>query len=371
MVHEADGIHVFWHSDVLLHDAGSAVLEAPASPLLEVAEPHVEGPDRVRNMRSILERGPLAPRLSWHAGRRARPKELHKFHSPEYVAELQAAEAAGGRWFSGTTYFGGNSFKPACTAAGTALSAMSYVMDGHADIAYALVRPPGHHAAPETADGYCFFNNTALAAQLALDRGARRVAIIDWDVHHGNGTQEGFYERDDVFTISIHMDHGAWGPTHPQTGKANEVGRGRGLGFNLNVPLPMGTGDAGYAQAMEEVVRPAIDEFGPDMIVVANGQDASQFDPNGRQLLSMAGFRELGAEARALADAHTGGRLVLVQEGGYQMSYAAFCLHASLEGVLGIGPMLDDPIAYLSDSVGFSRDAITNVLETRSKLLHG
>jgi acetoin utilization deacetylase AcuC-like enzyme len=360
MVHESDLVHVFWHPDVLLHDAGNAVLEAPASPLLEVAEPHVEGPDRIRNMRSILERGPMAPHLSWHAGRHARTDELLAFHSSEYVAELQAAAEAGGRRFTSTTYFGADSFGPASAAAGTALSAMAHVMDGQARLAYALVRPPGHHAGPDSPDGYCFFNNTALAAQLALDRGARRVAIIDWDVHHGNGSQEGFYERDDVLTVSLHMDHGSWGPSHPQTGKTEEVGRGRGLGFNLNVPLPMGIGDVGYVQAMRDVVRPAINKFRPDLIVVANGQDASQFDPNGRQLLTMAGFRALGVAARALADTHTGGRLVLIQEGGYQLSYAAFCLHACLEGVLGVGPLLDDPIAYLSDSISDSRDAIAN-----------
>ena len=161
------------------------------------------------------------------------------------------------------------SLDAARAAAGTARAAIDQVMAGEGDVAYALVRPPGHHAAPGVADGYCFLNNTALCAQRARDAGAARVAVIDWNVHHGNGTQEGFYERDDVLTVSLHMDHGAWGPSHPQTGKADEIGRGRGRGFNLNVPLPMGSGDEGYARVFEELVVPAVDNFGPEMIVVA------------------------------------------------------------------------------------------------------
>jgi len=360
----ADSIDVFWHPGVLEHDTGRGVFEAPPSPLMAVNEPHPENADRVRNIHAVLERGPLKDRIRWHEGRHATIAELMGFHKKAYIDALRAADRAGGKRFTESSPFARGSFDASRAAAGTALAAMAHLMDGKGRIAYALVRPPGHHAAPEVADGYCFFNNTALAAQLALDRGVHRVAVIDWDVHHGNGTQEGFYQRDDVLTVSLHMDHGPWGPSHPQTGGADEVGRGRGKGFNLNVPLPMGTGDEGYDLAMGELVVPAVDAFRPGMLIVAAGQDASQFDPNGRQLLTMAGFRRLGRHARVLADRHSDGRLLLIQEGGYGLTYTALCVHATLEGVLGAAPRIEDPLAFLPDDPAPARAAIEAVRKT-------
>ncbi len=362
-------IDVFWHPAVLKHDTGSGVFDEVASPLLAVEERHPENAARLENMHAILQRGPLAPRLQWHEGRLADSEELLAFHTSAYVAELRAADETGGRRLTKTTPVAPGSFDACRAAAGTALAAMAHVMDGRGRIAYALVRPPGHHAAPAQADGYCLFNQVALAVELARAGGAARVAVIDWDVHHGNGTQEGFYARDDVLTVSLHMDHGAWGPSHPQTGQADEIGRGRGVGFNLNLPLPMGTGDGGYERAMEEIVVPAVDAFAPDMLVVAAGQDANQYDPNGRQLLSMEGFRRLGHQARALADRHTGGRLCLVQEGGYALSYSAFCLHATLEGVLGVGPLLDDTMGFYPEDADRARTAIAAIREARATAL--
>jgi acetoin utilization deacetylase AcuC-like enzyme len=190
------------------------------------------------------------------------------------------------------------------------------------------------------------------------------VAVIDWDVHHGNGTQEAFYSRDDVLTVSMHMRHGAWGPSHPQTGAPVELGRGAGEGFNVNVELPLGTGDAGYVAAFDEIVEPVVDAYVPGLILVGCGQDANQFDPNGRQCVTMAGFHRLGQAARRLADRWCGGRLVLVQEGGYARSYSAFCLHATLEGVLGLEPALEDPCAWMPDDPEPARSAIERVRAT-------
>jgi acetoin utilization deacetylase AcuC-like enzyme len=223
------------------------------------------------------------------------------------------------------------------------------------------VRPPGHHAQPDRADGFCLFNNTALAAERARLAGAERVAVIDWDVHHGNGTQACFYVRRDVLTISLHMPHGAWGPTHAQTGSAFELGDGDALGFNVNVELPLGTGDRGYAQAMRELVVPIVDQYEPDMLVLAVGQDASQFDPSGRQCLSMEGFRRVGEAAGELAARHTGGRAILVQEGGYAPAYSAYCLHATLAGLLGRPLELAETSAYLPDDPRTARPGIDAV----------
>ncbi len=369
---KTETLHVFWHPNVLKHNMGMAAFEIPPYPFLAVAEKHTEGPDRVRNMLSILKDGPLAKRIKWHKGRTATRAELLTFHTPGFLADLERVTKSKGRgkWYTRTTLFTPHSYGPVKVAAGTAIAAMDHMLNGKAKLTYALVRPPGHHASPDTADGYCFLNNTALAAQRAVERGAKRVVILDWDVHHGNGTQEGFYHRDDVLTVSFHMDHGAWHPKfHPQTGKADEVGKGRGKGFNLNVPLPMGTSDSGYLKAMREIVVPAVNAYKPEVILVANGQDANQFDPNGRQLVTMAGFRALAEEARKLAQKHTGGRLVAVQEGGYQVTYAALCMHATLEGFLGTGPLLKDEIAFYPDEVGHAAPAIAAIKKTRGKML--
>jgi acetoin utilization deacetylase AcuC-like enzyme len=247
-------------------------------------------------------------------------------------------------------------------AASAAMQAAQAAMARPALPTYALVRPPGHHAQPASADGYCFLNNAALAAETALRRGAQRVGIIDLDVHHGNGTQECFWGRPDVVTISLHMRHGSWGPHHPQTGAPDEIGDGDGAGRNVNVELPVGTGDEGYRRTWSRIVEPLLGTFEPGLLVIACGQDASQYDPNGRMCVSMEGFRDLGAAARRLADEYCDGRLVLVQEGGYGRTYSAFCMHATLEGVLGTGPLLDDPLAYLPDDRDRGDAAIDAVL---------
>jgi acetoin utilization deacetylase AcuC-like enzyme len=342
-------LDVFWHDDVLLHDTGSGVFEQPPSPFLAESELHPENTNRLLNMKAILERGPLAKHVRWRAGRRAKGSELELVHDPEYVQSIREFSARGGGILTWSTPMSERSWGAALAAAGTTLAAADAVLAGDGKVAYALVRPPGHHAQPTRADGYCLFSNLALAAERARRSGIDRVAILDWDVHHGNGTQECFYERNEVLTISIHMRHGAWGANHPQTGAPDEVGRAEGAGFNVNVELPPGTGDSGYLRAMKDVVSPVVDSFEPELLLVACGQDANQFDPNGRQCVTMDGFRRLGEAARDLAERHCDGRIVLSQEGGYARTYSALCLHATLAGVLGVDPELADPCAYLPD----------------------
>ena len=355
-------IDLFWHDDVLRHDTGSGLFEQPPSPLLAEQELHPENAVRIRNMKAVLERGPLAERIRRREGRHATVEELELVHDTAYVESIRRFCREGGilTW---STPVGEGSWDAALAAAGTTLAACEAVLAGETDVAYALVRPPGHHAQPAQADGYCLFSNVALAAEHARRSGVGRVAILDWDVHHGNGTQECFYDRDDVLTVSLHMRHGAWSDAHPQTGAPDEVGRGAGEGFNVNLELPPGTGDGGYLRAFEQVVAPIVDAFAPGLVLVACGQDANQFDPNGRQCVSMEGFRRLGEATRALAAVHSAGRIVLGQEGGYARSYSAYCLHATLAGVLGAEPGLDDPCAYLPDDPGHADDAIASVRE--------
>ena len=343
---------VFWHPDVLLHDTGEGVFEAPPSSLIGSSEAHPESAPRILNMKSILDRGPLASALEWAPVPLHGEDELELVHTAAYLDDVRRSAAAGGRRFTATTVLGPRSWPALVAAASAAMEAARAASVQPGVPAYALVRPPGHHAQPERADGYCFLNNAALAAETALRAGAERVAIVDIDVHHGNGTQECFWSRPDVLTISLHMPHGSWGPSHPQTGAVSELGVGAGEGFNLNLPLPYGTGDAGYGRAMREVVAPLVTRYEPDVLIGAIGQDASQFDPNGRQTLSMDGFRTIGELLRSLADRCSAGRLALVQEGGYAVTYAAFCLHATLAGALGVPTGIDDPLAYLPDDGG-------------------
>ncbi|XP_039028290.1 histone deacetylase 8 isoform X2 [Hibiscus syriacus] len=328
-------INVFWHEGMLSHDTGKGVFDTGMDPgFLEVLEKHPENSDRVRNMVSILRKGPISPYISWLPGTPATIPQLLSFHSQ----------------------------------AGTTLSAMKFILDGHGELAYALVRPPGHHAQPTRADGYCFFNNAGLAVQLALDSGCKRVSVVDIDVHYGNGTAEGFYRSDKVLTVSLHMNHGSWGPSHPQNGTVDELGEGEGFGYNLNIPLPNGTGDKGYGYAMTELVIPAVEKFEPDMMVLVIGQDSSAFDPNGRQCLTMDGYREIGQTVRRLADKHCGGRLLIVQEGGYHITYSAYCVHATLEGVLNLPfPLLSDPIAYYPEDEAFAVKVIEAIKQFQMK----
>ena len=362
-------ISVFWHDDALLHDTGTGLWEHGPDALLDVPELHPENHERIRNMRSVLMRGPLADLLEFRPGRHASEDELATIHDPEYVASVRRIIASGaGRLEDGNTVVSEHSWRAATAAAGTALEATDAVLSGAVAVAYALVRPPGHHAQPAQADGYCLFNNAALAAERARRAGLDRVAVVDWDVHHGNGTQECFYDRSDVLTVSLHMRTGLWGPTHRQSGSPEEVGGGDGQGYNVNVELPIGSGDQAYELAMRAIVAPVLAQFRPQLIVGAVGQDASGFDPNGRQNVSMDGFRTigrvLGDAARELCD----GRLVLVQEGGYARTYAAYCLHATLEGVLGLDePLLDEVLAYIPDDFSRARESVEAVQSAVSR----
>ncbi|MGH3033071.1 MAG: hypothetical protein ACRDON_00760, partial [Gaiellaceae bacterium] len=203
-----DRLHVFWHDDALLHNTGSGVFEHPPSALMAEPELHPENAVRIRNMKSILERGPLAEHVGWREGRHASHEELELVHDPRYVESIREFCSHGGGTITWSTTVSERSWEAALAAAGTTIAAAEAVLAGEAQTAYALVRPPGHHAQPAQADGYCLFSNVALAAEHARRAGVERIAVLDWDVHHGNGTQECFYDRADVLTVSLHMRHG-------------------------------------------------------------------------------------------------------------------------------------------------------------------
>ncbi|MEM8631252.1 MAG: class II histone deacetylase, partial [Pseudomonadota bacterium] len=223
-----------------------------------------------------------------------------------------------------------------------AKEALFSVLRGDHANAYALSRPPGHHCLPEWPNGFCLLANIAIAIEAAQTAGlAGRFAVIDWDVHHGNGTEAIFYDRADVLTISVHQER-----NYPlDTGDAGDRGSGEGLGANLNIPLPPGTGHKGYLDAMERLVLPALTAFKPDVILVACGFDASAFDPLSRMLATSETFRLLTRRTMAAATDLCAGKLVLVHEGGYSEMHVPFCGHAVLEEMSGSQHCAPDPMA--------------------------
>jgi acetoin utilization deacetylase AcuC-like enzyme len=365
-----DRLAVFFDAQVFEHDTGYGLFEAPPSPYLAIPERHPENGERVRNMESVLRKGPIAEALDWHSAEPAPDDALRLFHDSAYLDQLAAIAPEDSCRKTRSTVMGPGSWAILKIATGLTIAAAEHVWQGKGTTAYAMTRPPGHHAQPAMADGYCFINHIGVAIEALRQKGLGRAAVIDWDVHHGNGTQEGFYADPNVLTISMHMDHGPWGPSHVQTGRSDEVGMGPGKGVNLNVPLPFGSGNRAYLAAFDEIVAPEVWRFAPEILFIAAGQDANQFDPNGRQIVDMEGFYELGFRARELAAELCGGKLVLSQEGGYALSYAAYCLHATLEGALGRSRALDDPIAYMQEHTGDLKSIIQRLLEERKEALN-
>ena len=234
----------------------------------------------------------------------------------------------------------------AALTAGIARTALFAVLEGELDNAYCLTRPPGHHCLPDWPNGFCLLNNIAIAVEAALAEGlVSRVAIVDWDVHHGNGTEAIFYDRDDVLTISLHQDR-----NYPvDTGEAEARGAGAGEGYNLNIPLPGGTGHKGYLEAFDRFVPDALNAFQPDVIIVACGFDASIFDPLSAMMATPDTFRQLTQRIMALADDLCDSKLLMVHEGGYSDVHVPFCGHAVLETMAGSSIRAVDPMAETID----------------------
>jgi acetoin utilization deacetylase AcuC-like enzyme len=262
--------------------------------------------------------------------------EILRVHDPRLLARLQALAASGGGWIDSDTVVRTDSLDVARMAAGAAINAVDALLAGRIDRAFVIARPPGHHATPNRAMGFCLLNTVAIAAAHALAKGLERVAILDFDVHHGNGTQDIFYGRSDVLYCSLHQS-----PLFPGTGDASESGVGSGAGFTVNVPLPPGTDDARFLDALRSTIVPAIDAHAPQLLLVSAGYDAHQDDPLANMLLTDAGFREIMGEAIALADRHTGGRLLAILEGGYDPQVLARCVGDSIEIMDSVTPTTD------------------------------
>jgi len=297
---------------------------------------HPERPERLEAALSALASANLGPRRLDLLARDASLDELGRVHSAEYLESLPRIAGRSG-YLDPDTYFVPYTYAAALRAAGGSVALTDALLDGAAQYGLSLVRPPGHHARPGAAMGFCVLNNVAVAAAHARARGARRVAVVDYDVHHGNGTQEMFYSDPSVLYVSLHQF-----PFYPGTGSVAETGRGEGVGSTVNVPLSAGAGDAAYIAAFDRIVGPVLAEFDPDFVFVSAGFDAHERDPLAEMHVTDRGYAEMLRRLCAALPRGARGRLAVVLEGGYDLQGLRGSLQATLEA-LDSGPSPFDP----------------------------
>lgn len=310
---------------------GTAFLYDPVFQKHQTGLTHPEKRKRLTVIVNGLKRAGLWNVLQHPVIRAATVADLTTIHDPLYVDHIrQACEA--GRLFEPdeVTLGSPGTYDAACMAAGAVLTAADAVMTGRSSNAFCAVRPPGHHAERNRAMGFCFFNNVAIGAKyLQQHHGIRRVAIIDWDVHHGNGTQQAFYDDPTVFYFSIHQY-----PLYPQSGRTTETGTGKGKGFTLNCPVTAGATDTDYRRVFQDYLRPALARFSPEIILISAGFDAHHADPLAGMALTEQGYKDLTRLVMEMAAEHCGKRLISILEGGYDLQALTACVVAHIEALL-------------------------------------
>lgn len=348
-----------WDELFAWHDSG---LESYAKHV----QPHTsnESPESKRRFANLVSVSQLDRALTRIRPRAATDEEILRIHTPTWLHKVKdVSSTLSGGMVGHEMHIGPRGYEIAALAAGGVISAVEAVLSaeqgagGAASIsscsgvnrAYVLARPPGHHAERDKGHGFCCFNNVAIAAEHALIVcGLKRVAIVDYDVHHGNGTEEQFYDRNDVLFISLHQEK-----LYPlNTGDVEDIGEGSGKGYNLNIPLPPGTGIGAYEYSFEKVVLPALHAFKPELILVSSGFDPSFLDTLGRMLLRAEDFGKLASLLCKAADELCNGQIVFTHEGGYSEVYVPFCGISVLESMSGVSSGVVDPFR---DDVGAQR----------------
>jgi len=301
---------------------------------------HVENARRLVTTMSVVEGSELNRSLVRISPRPATVEELGLVHTAEYVARIQSEALRGGGWLDADTVLSSRSFEAAQSAAGGVIAAVEAVMKREINNAFALVRPPGHHAKRARAMGFCIFNNVAIAAQYLLNNhaGVRRLAIVDFDVHHGNGTNDAFYSEPRVLYISTHQY-----PLYPGTGHVDETGEGLAEGTKVNIPLPAGCGDEEYLTLFHDIVSPVVERFQPDFILASAGYDAHWSETLASMQMTVTGFARMAQVLKDLADRLCSGRLVFSLEGGYNLDALAYSVRATLNVLLGKKD-IEDPL---------------------------
>ncbi|MGE0170430.1 class II histone deacetylase [Nocardioides sp.] len=329
------GTGYVWRERFTWHDTGTHTGAQPWA--------HPEGSEAKARVHSLVEVSGLLDHLDVLRVSPVSVEDVQRIHSLEHIDRMMAmnTDVRGGDAGDGGSPFAQGGFDIALLAAGGTWAALEAVLTGRCRNAYALVRPPGHHAGHGAGMGFCLINNIAVAVARARQGGlARRILVVDWDVHHGNGTQDIFYDDPDVLTISLHQAD--MFPRH--SGGMEETGGSGGPGANINVPLPAGSGEGAYQYALDTVVRPAAAWFQPDVIVVASGYDASILDPLGRMMLTSASYDRMCATVMEIADELCLGRVVVTHEGGYSPTYTPYCALAVVARLARQTVAVDDEV---------------------------
>ncbi|WP_299621288.1 class II histone deacetylase [uncultured Tateyamaria sp.] len=339
----------FYHDErTLWHGGGNYTFTLPIGGLVQplAAGGLPESPETKRRLKNLMDVTGLINDLAVSSAPAATTEQLQRVHPDYYLQEFKELSDAGGGELGRRTPFAAGGYEICALSTGLAIAAVEAVLDGTHTNAYALSRPPGHHCLPDFPNGFCLLANIAVAIEAAqATRPDLKVAVLDWDVHHGNGTEAIYYDRDDVLTISFHQE----GNYPLDTGDLAHRGKGPGEGLNINLPLPAGTGHTAYLHAMERVALPAIEAFNPDLIIVACGYDASAIDPLARMLATADTFRQMTLQIKGLAERICDGNLVLVHEGGYSEAYVPFCGHATIEALSGSTITAPDPFEHTFD----------------------
>jgi acetoin utilization deacetylase AcuC-like enzyme len=300
---------------------------------------HVENARRLVEAMSYLKETGIKEKLTCLPPRPASLEELEMIHAPEYISYVKSKAEKGGGWLDPDTVMSPKSYEAALYAAGGLLVAVEAVMKGEVDNAFALVRPPGHHAIHDRAMGFCIFNNMAIAAKFALSKlDLNRVLIADFDVHHGNGTQDAFYADPTVLYFSTHQY-----PFYPGTGWVDETGMGEGEGATVNFPMAAGWGDEEYLRAFNEVLVPVARRFQPQLVLVSAGFDTHWADQLAMMRVTITGFAQMAMILKELASELCQGRLVFTLEGGYNLRVVACSTKAIFDVLLG-NSEIDDPV---------------------------
>lgn len=324
-----------------------------------------ENPYRINLVHEVLEKTGLIQKMKSYQSDFATEKDLLRVHTEEMVERVKEASKSDTNTVVGEAAVSSpGSYEIALLSAGGAKKAVDVIFEEE-DIeqSYALIRPPGHHATRNSPMGFCLFNNVAVAVEHAKETyGLERVLVLDWDVHHGNGTQDIFYEDPSVLFISIHQDK-----NYPlEGGEVSEIGELAGEGFNINVPLMPGCGNHEYTEVIDQIVAPAVKAYQPQLIIVSAGQDANIYDPLSRMMVTREGFKSMTAKMRELAAEHCERKLVVIQEGGYSLPYFPIATLGVVEGLLNESYPWQADIEELLPYSGFKPD-IAPVLEDVKK----
>ena len=327
----------FWHS------TGLHAVTLPVGGWVQppTGAAHAENPETKRRLKNLLEVSGLGASLHQRSAEAVSLSDMLRVHDESYLQRFKAVSDNGGGMLGDEAPCGPGSFEIAALSAGLACAAVETVSRGEFSSAYALSRPPGHHCLPDASMGFCFLANIPIAIERAKARcGVGRVAVIDWDVHHGNGTQHIYWQRDDVLTISLHQDN----CFPPGYGGEDDRGAGAGVGYNINVPLMAGAGHEAWLYALDRIVLPALYDYRPELIVIACGYDANALDPLARMQLHSESYRLMTARLQQAAGDLCAGKLVAVHEGGYSEAYVPFCGLAVMEQLSGIRTEVEDPL---------------------------